>query len=115
MFTASMNLLDLTSQQLRRAAAIKDKMAALTKELSRILGDSRTGPAAKNHRSMSTSARRKIAAAQKARWAKTRKTKPSTAAHKSAIKKSKMSAAARARVSAQMKKYWRAKKAERSN
>jgi hypothetical protein len=43
MFTVAMNLIDLTSQQLKRAAAIKEQMAALAKELTRILGDSRTG------------------------------------------------------------------------
>jgi hypothetical protein len=72
MFTGRMNLLDLTSQQLKRAAAIEDTMAELAKELTKILGNSRTGAATKKRRTMSASARRKIAAAQKARWAKMR-------------------------------------------
>ena len=73
MFTAAMNLLDLTSQQLKRAAAIKDRIAALNKELSGIFGISADG--ANNHRSMSAAAKGKIAAAQKARWAKLRNAK----------------------------------------
>ena len=42
--------------------------------------------------------------------AKTRKAKAARPAAKSAVKKTKMSAAARARVSARMKKFWAAKK-----
>ena len=44
MFTGkTMDLLDLTPQQLKRAAAIKEQMAALNKELSQILDNSSDG------------------------------------------------------------------------
>ena len=57
---------------------------------------------------MSASAKRKIAAAQRARWAKLRQAKATSG--KPAAKKRVMSAAARARFSAKMKRYWVAKK-----
>jgi hypothetical protein len=70
-------MIELTSKQLRRAANLQDKIESLQKELSRLLGGSAkaangspaSSPAPKK-RTMSASARKKIAAAQKARWAK---------------------------------------------
>ena len=115
MFTTVMNLFDLTSQQLKRAAAIKDQIAVLTKELTEILGNSRTGPAIEKRRTMNASGRRKIAAAQRTRWAKTRKAKAGKPVTKSVVKKSKMSEAARARVSARMKKYLESEKGRKEN
>ena len=76
-----MNLLDLTPVQLKRAASIKERIAALSQELYRLLGASSNGPMGKNHRATSAAAKGKIAAAQKARWAKVRNAKsarPST-------------------------------------
>ena len=68
------NLLSLTSAQLKHAADIKDKISALEKELASILGSpakaSTPTPAPKKKSKMSAAARAKIAAAQKARWAK---------------------------------------------
>jgi hypothetical protein len=63
---------------------------------------------------MSVAARQKIAATQRARWAKARKaaSKPVT---KAVVKKTKMSAAARAKVAARMRAYWKAKKAGKSS
>lgn len=59
------NLLSLTSSQLKRAAKIKDKIEALDKELSGILGASvainSTEP--KSKKGMSAAGRAKIAAA----------------------------------------------------
>jgi hypothetical protein len=115
MFTVTMNLIDLTSQQLKRAAAIKDKMAALEKELTKILGNSRAGTAVNNRGTMSVAARRKIAASQRARWAKARKRKSSKPVTKAAVKKTKMSGAARAKVAARMRAYWKAKKVGKSS
>jgi len=68
-------LSSLSAQQLRRAADIKDKIESLTNELSRILGSpakaaAPDSPTSKKRRKMSTAARKKISAAQKARWAK---------------------------------------------
>ena len=104
-----MNIQDLSVRQLRRAAAIKEKLGSLSKELRNILGtSSNSGAMAKNHRTMNASARRKIAAAQKARWAKLRRAKVGPG---KPVARKKMSAAARAKLSAKMKRYWAAKKA----
>jgi len=69
-----MNITELTSQQLRRAASIKEKLDGLNNELRRLL-DSATinGATSKKKRRMSAAARSKIAASQKARWAKLRR------------------------------------------
>lgn len=111
MFTASMNLLDLTPEQLKRAASIKEQITGLQKELAKLLGmPSTDGKPANNQRTMSPAAKRKIAAAQKARWAKLRSAKGASAS-KSAAKKKTVSAATRAKVAAKLKAYWAAKKA----
>ena len=60
----------LSAQQLRRAAAIKEQIDALENELGKILGGSGTVAASNGKRTMSAGARARIAAAQKARWAK---------------------------------------------
>ena len=107
-----MNLHDLTVNQLKRAAAIKQQIEDLNREFGSILGEpakSAAGP--KNQRRMSAAVRKKIAAAQKARWAKVQGAKRSTLSAKRAPKaKSKMSPATRARLSAKLKAYWAAKK-----
>jgi len=105
-----MDLLDLTPQQLMRAASIKEQIAALNKELTNILGISSDGAVAPNGRTMSAAAKRKIAAAQKARWAKLRRAKPVTRSAKPAAKTKSTSAAANAQRSAKLKAYWAAKK-----
>lgn len=69
----SISLSSLSTAQLRRAADLKDKIEALNKELASILGGAAPVVAAKapkKKRSMSAAGRAKIAAAQKARWAK---------------------------------------------
>jgi hypothetical protein len=69
----SVSITNLSAQQLRRAAGIKDKIQSLEKELEQILGSS-TKPVAvaapKKRRKMSAAGRAKISAAAKARWAK---------------------------------------------
>jgi hypothetical protein len=60
---------------------------------------------------MSASARKKIAAAQRARWASLRRAKPPTRSVKPAAKKKTMSQAARRKLSAKLKAYWAQKKA----
>jgi hypothetical protein len=66
-----MNITDLTPQQLRRVASIKEKLDSLNKELRRLLDGSITnGASSTNKRTVSLAAKRKIAAAQRARWAK---------------------------------------------
>jgi hypothetical protein len=70
------NLLTLTAAQLRIAADTKEKIANLEKELAAILGASAPAdktPAvklAKKKHTMSAEGRARVAAAQKARWAK---------------------------------------------
>jgi hypothetical protein len=111
-----MNIYDLSVNQLKRAAAIKERIERLNKELSATLGapaSSRVSP--KTNRAMSASVRKKIAAAQKARWANLRRAKPATGSVKRAAKAKKktMSPAARKKLSAKLKAYWAQKKASK--
>jgi hypothetical protein len=106
----SSSITDLSAQQLRRAANIKDKIQSLENELGRILGSSIKPVAAaapKKRRKMSAAGRAKIAAGQKARWAKAKGQK----VKQSQPKKRKMSAAARAKISAAAKARWAKAKA----
>ena len=108
-----MNPLDLTVNQLKRAAAIKEQIEALNKELRAILSaPANTRAARKKNRIMSTAAKKKIAAAQKARWANLRRANPATRSVKPAAKAKKktVSPATKAKLSAKLKAYWAAKK-----
>ena len=114
MLIKTMNVFELTINQLKRAAAIKERIAELNKELRSILGapaKSRAEP--KKNRTVSASTKRKIAAAQKARWANLRRSKPATRSVTRAAKpkKNTTSPATRAKLSAKLKAYWAAKKA----
>ncbi|HEV8723321.1 MAG TPA: hypothetical protein VGW77_22105 [Candidatus Binatia bacterium] len=114
MFIDPMNLLDLTINELKRAAAIKERIEDLNKELRAILGASGdSGATLKRKRTVSTSVKKKIAAAQKARWATLRGASPATRSVKPVTKpkKKRMSPRARAKLSAKLKAYWAAKKA----
>jgi len=70
--------MNITANDLRRAATIKDQIDALKNEFSKILevdgvGNGRTTSirvGRKSRRKMSAAARAKIAAAQRARWLK---------------------------------------------
>ena len=108
-----MNINDLTINQLKRAAAIKEQIENLNKQLGRIFGvSSISGPASTQKRTMSASTKKKIRAAQKARWATLRRAKPATRSVKTAkAKKKAFSKATRAKLSARLKAYWAAKKA----
>jgi hypothetical protein len=109
-----MNLFDLTITQLKRAAAIKEQIEALSKELRSILSaPAISGDAPKTGGAMSAAVKRKIAAAQKARWANLRRAKSAALSVKPAAtaKKKTMSPADRAKRSAKLKAYWAAKKA----
>jgi hypothetical protein len=99
------SITNLSAKQLRRAANIKDKIQSLENKLNHILGSPEKTVAAvapRKKRKMSAAGRAKIAAAQKARWAKAKGPK----AKQSQPKKRKMSAAARARISAATKARW---------
>jgi len=71
----TMKITDLTPQQLRRAASIKERLDGLNNELRRLLDGAMTNRAttSRKKRTMSAAVKRKIAAAQKARWAKRRR------------------------------------------
>jgi len=106
-----MNLFDLAPEQLKRAASIKEQIDGLNRQLRGILGAPAASRAAppRNPR-MSASVKKKIAATQKARWAKLRASKPATVSAGPTAKKQAFSAATRAKLSAKLKAYWAAKK-----
>ncbi len=98
------SLANLSAQQLRRAAGIKDKIDKLQNELNRILGATvGNQKVPRKKRKMSAAARAKIGAAQKARWAKAKgnvsKAQPTKG-------KRKMSAAAKKKISVAAKARW---------
>ena len=98
------SLRDLSVAQLKKAAAIKERIEALEKELNGLLGTSATtspGKAAGGRRRMSPAARARLSAAAKARWAKINagKGKPAKA-------KRTMSASARKKISEAAKARW---------
>jgi hypothetical protein len=98
------NLTSLTTTQLRHAADLKEKIEAMTKELASILGASAPAPTKVSKKSgMSAAGRARVAAAQKARWAKIKGAKPVA---KAPAKKRTMSAAAKAKLSAMAKARW---------
>jgi hypothetical protein len=106
------SITNLSVQQLRKAATLKEKIQALEKELNQLLGSPTvkvSAPAApKKKFKMSAAAKAKISAAAKARWAKVKGTKPAASAAAPAPKKAKfkMSAAAKAKISAAAKARW---------
>src|SRR3989337_1245137 len=103
-----MNISDLTINQLKRAAAIKEQIEALNKELRTILcAPAKSGAAPKKKRTMSASVKRKIAAAQKTRWATLRRANPAArSANPAAKAKKKVSPATKAKLSAKLKAFW---------
>ncbi len=105
-FNIRMNsIADLSVKQLRQVINLREKIEALENKLSKLAGSTAKPVAAetpKKRRKMSAAARAKIAAAQKARWAKVNANK----AAKPAKKKFTMSAAAKAKISAAAKARW---------
>jgi hypothetical protein len=113
MLIGGMNPLDLTVNQLKRAAAIKEQIETLNKELRSILGASpNTRATPRKKRTMSAAAKKKIAAAQRARWVNLRRANPATQSVTPAVKAKKktVSRATKAKLSARLKAYWAAKK-----
>ena len=97
----------LTSTQLKRAADLKDKIEALNRQLEAILGASASVVSKPGKRGgMSAAGRAKVAAAQKARWARVNAAKSAKTAKPLAKKKFTMSAAAKAKISAAAKARW---------
>jgi ribosomal protein L15 len=69
--------MNISATQLRRAADIQDKIESLQSELNKLLGNGSVAAPKpeRKRRKMSAAARAKIAAAQRARWAKVRSEK----------------------------------------
>ena len=109
-------MINLTPAQLRQAADLKEQIEILQKQLAAIFGGSASPtpvkasrPLAAKKGGMSAAGKAKIAAAQKARWAKIKAGKPAikpAAVAKPAKKKFTMSAAAKAKISAAAKARW---------
>ena len=105
------DIINLSTQQLRHVADLKEKIESLQDELSRVLGGAASvrvaapgNPGKRTYR-ISAAARARIAAAQKARWAKFHASRP-------VRKKTRvMSAAAKAKIAAAARRRWAAAKA----
>jgi hypothetical protein len=98
----------LSLEQLKRAVQIREQIESMTHELNQILGSSpliyaNTGSTNGRKRNLSSSARARIAAAQRLRWAKYNAAKPSKP---TAPQKNRLSAAGRAKVAAAVKARW---------
>lgn len=100
-------IINLSSQQLRRIADLKEKIDSLQHELTLLIGG--RGPGRPKKYGMSAAGRARIAAAQKARWAKFHSGKTSG---KTASKgKRTFSTAARAKIAAAARARWAKAKA----
>lgn len=64
-----MNLSNLTSAQLKKAANLKDKIEAMQKQLDALLGGGSEPAKKKRKGGMSAAGRKAVAAAQRKRWA----------------------------------------------
>lgn len=103
----AMSIINLTSNQLRKAADLKDEIEGLQNELNNLLGqESSPAEPGKRKRKMNAAARAKIGAAQRARWAKQKGEQV-----KDKKPRRKMSAAGRARMAAAAKARWAKAKA----
>jgi len=103
-------LLNLSTAKLKRIVALKQQIEKLSAKLETLAGGSAApvGRPPKKKWTMSLAARRKIAAAARARWAKVR------AAGKAAKKKRTMSAAGRAKIAAAARARWAKVRAEKN-
>ncbi len=99
---------DLSVQQLKQALIIKEKIEVLANQLNNIWKAPNAAsepPAPGRRRTMSAAARARIAAAQRARWARVRGT--TMAAVRPAVTAVRMiSAAGRARLAEAARKRW---------
>jgi hypothetical protein len=119
-------MINLSSKQLRQAADLKERITTLEQEFDAILGGNGSAipsplQAAKTtKKGMSAAGRARIAAAQKARWAKVKAANPAKAVNPAQVTKHgkikrTMSAAAKAKISAAAKKRWKKAKAAGKN
>jgi hypothetical protein len=117
------NIQNISSSQLRKVIAIKERIEQLESELAAIIGgespapapapvSSGTGKGRGGRRMMSPAAKERIAAAQRLRWAKVRAASGKSAAPvKTKGKRRKMSPAVRAKLAAIAKARWAKAKA----
>ncbi|MHB8523054.1 MAG: hypothetical protein ACYDH9_20175 [Limisphaerales bacterium] len=101
-------LLNISLHDLKQAIGLKEQIERLQSELAALLGGGGAdAPASKapGKRTMSATARARIGAAQKARWAKIRGGKPG-AGEAAPKAKRKLSVADRARLSARAQARW---------
>ena len=105
---------NVSTDQLRRALQIKQQIETLESQLSSLLSGAptirRQGTRMGGRRTMSASARARIAAAQRARWAKAKGTSSSNG-NAPGKRRKKMSAAGRAAIAAAQRARWARKKA----
>ena len=111
---------DLTTAQLKQAVKIREQLEALQAKLTALLGGAATSSGlTKGRRTMSAATKKKMAAAQQARWAHVRSpadepvkpvTKKASPVPMVARKKGGITAAGRAKLSAAMKARWAARK-----
>ena len=105
---------DLTTTQLKQAVQIREQIESLQEKLAALLGGSASTPA-KGKRVISAATKRKMAAAQQARYAKVKDTTTKASPKKSAPataapKKRKVSPETKAKLAAAMKARWAARK-----
>ena len=105
---------DLTVIQLRRVIAIKEQIESLQQELTAIGGVKLPAKRGRKKGGISAAGRARIAAAQRARWAKAKTAGPVTASEPTKAKR-KMSAAGRAAISADAKARWAKVKSQGKN
>lgn len=122
--------MQITSEQLRRAAAIKEQIETLEEQLQNILGGGdfagsgikalvpASAPSATGKRRVSAASKAKMAAAQRARWAKIRGESSNgepTPPGPFRKKKRQMSPEGRERIAAAARARWRKAKAAGKN
>jgi hypothetical protein len=107
------SLSDLSIDQLRRAIAIKAQIETLQKQFESLFGAPTpvAAPRVAKKRGMSAAGRARIAAAQKARWAKQKKAQV-VAAKPAKKRRGKLSPEGRARIIAAQKARWAKAKAK---
>ena len=103
--------MDISLEKLEEALSVRRQIDTLERRLASLFGSAVERPTSsptrtRGHRTMSAQARAKIAAAQRARWAKQK----STSAAKPKRKKGGLTPAGRKRLSQLMKARWAARR-----
>lgn len=102
------SLSNISVPALKRAIKIKAKLESLKAQFDRIMGGAGAGMPSPFHKRMSAAGRRRIAAAQKKRWAK-------LSGKVGKKGKREMSAAGRAKIAAAARARWAKAKADGKN